>query len=361
TAEPIEDRPAREIREFADGPQAEQSQLFMHLHIDGEHIERQRRQERAAIIDRAHLARWGSLRHDASEEGRRRDPRRCAGADARAPRQDVSRHPTGCAEELFGAGEIAGERTRIEHAHARERRVERREEPAMQLGRIRDDDRERYWISQTATLASSARVPRSAISPASDVTQKSARSLACARPTANDHPTVRSNRRSHATRSNENVGIATRRPGSPATTRSAAGDPRTAESAGAMSSTFVPPNARSPTSTTTRRKPSLRSAAAVASARCVPRARTTMSRSRSTLARCAAMGSNDDVGSIHAAIPPCACADAVARRASWSLPTLGGPMNAMGSPAMSPPPITSSSDDFVAMTSSLRLRWLVLL
>ena len=127
-----------------------------------------------------------------------------------------------------------------------------------------------------------------------------------------------------------------------------------------MSSTFVPPNARSPTSTTTRRKPSLRSAAAVASARCVPRARTTMSRSRSTLARCAAMGSNDDVGSIHAAIPPCACADAVARRASWSLPTLGGPMNAMGSPAMSPPPITSSSDDFVAMTSSLRWRSLVL-
>src|SRR5204862_540797 len=147
TAEPIEDRPAREIREFADGPQAEQSQLLMHLHIDGEHVERQWRQERAAIIDRAHLARWGSLRHDAS-----------------------------------------------------------------------------------------------------------------------DDPTVRSNRRSHATRSKKNVGIATRRPGSPATTRSAAGDPRTAESAGAMSSTFIPPNRGSPTSTTTRRNPSLRRAAAVASA-----------------------------------------------------------------------------------------------
>jgi len=93
-----------------------------------------------------------------------------------------SARPSGRTEELFGAGEIAGERAGVEHAYARKRCMKRREQTAMKLGRVGRDDRERDRVSHTATVARSARVPRSASEPSSEVTQKRARSVVCARP-----------------------------------------------------------------------------------------------------------------------------------------------------------------------------------
>src|SRR3989441_7088422 len=327
----------------------------MHLLVDRQDIERERREERATVVDRAHLTARRSFRDDARDEWRRRDTDRDLRAGPGASRENAARDPRRRAEELLGAREVAREDAPVEHAYARQRGVEGREQTRMHLrGR---DDRERHRIPHTASSARSARVPRSVRTPSAR--QKSARSLADARPTANVQPTVRSNRRSQATRSKTTVGIAMRRPRFAAMTRSAAGEPRTAGSAGARVSTSVPPKTWSPASTTTRRKPSLRSADAVASATASRGTRTTMTRSRSMPARSAASGSNDVVGSIHAAIPPCACAPAAARSASESFPTLGGPTNASGSPAARPPPMTRSSEFFVAMTISPRRRSLV--
>jgi len=144
-AKTIEDRPAWQIRELADGPQAKEMKLLVHLGVDRQQIERQWREERATVADRTHLARRRSLRDDPRDKRSRRDPCRDASAGPRATRHHVPRDSSGRTEELFGAGEVAGERAGIQHRHARESGMQRREQPAVQLRRVARDDRECDW------------------------------------------------------------------------------------------------------------------------------------------------------------------------------------------------------------------------
>src|SRR5207247_3813346 len=320
------------------------------LLVERQDLERERRQVFARIGHEACLARPGALRGNARGERRERDAHGRVRTDALQALDDPPRDARGRTEDALGAGEIAGERSGRDDADVRERRAQRDERARMQrVCRVAHDDRG----DQLASSASSSRVPRSLASAPSAVTANSARSRDAGVPAANDHPTVRPNRSRQSSGSTRTIGSAIRRPRSSATTSSAAGEPRTTGSSGARSSTSQRDANDGPTSMTTRRKPSLRSAAAPARTTSpASRARTTTTRSRSTPERTAASGSNDADGSSHATIPPPPCDAAATWSASASLPAVSGPMNASGSPARIPPPVTRSSDVPDAMRRS---------
>src|SRR5439155_166846 len=125
--------------------------------------------------------------------------------------------------------EVAGERAGREHSDPRQCAAQRGEEPFVERrARVARDDGERDRTRhEAAASASPARLPRSVAAAPSAGTAKSARLsrglCPLGPPTSNVQPTVRSNRRSQDTRSNVQVGMATRRPRSSLTTRSAAG------------------------------------------------------------------------------------------------------------------------------------------
>src|SRR5207249_4157029 len=136
-----------------------------------------------------------------------------------------------------------------EHSDPRQCAAQRGEEPFVERrARVARDDGERDRTRhEAAASASPARLPRSVAAAPSAGTAKSARLsrglCPLGPPTSNVQPTVRSNRRSQDTRSNVQVGMATRRPRSSLTTRSAAGEPRTLGRTGASSSLPIPTNA----------------------------------------------------------------------------------------------------------------------
>ena len=145
--EPIEHRPSREIREVADGAQAEQPELVVDLLVDGKDLERERCEIRAAILDHTHLTRWSPLGGDAGDKWCRRDPRRGARTRTRTTRERAPRDMRRCPEQILGSRKIAREGTRSKDAHVRKRRVKCGEEAAMKVGPLARDDRERHRFS----------------------------------------------------------------------------------------------------------------------------------------------------------------------------------------------------------------------
>src|SRR6266545_4269652 len=343
-SEAIEHRAARERRELSHAAQAEQRELVDERRVDGQHAERKRSEVVASIRHQTRLAGRGALGRDPRYEGRGCHADRCRRAEPTDTLSDATRDVRGRTQHALGAGEIARVRTTHDHAYVRKHRPQRDENAGMKrLARVADDDGRDHAVASVR----SARIPRSLGSTVSAFTQKSAWPWLDDAPAANDQPTG----------STRTVGSATRLPRSSATTRSAAGEPRTTGSSGATSSTTHRDANDGPRSTTTRRKPSLRSAAEPArSTSYASVARTTTTRSRSMPARDAASGSSDADGSIHATIPPSRCAAAATRIASASLPAVAGPTNASGSPARMPPPVTWSSEvpDAIRRSASRR-------